>query len=139
MNQQDPIFNLFRKNQHKLSERPSPQAWNRLERRLDQRGRRGTNNSASIYRLFFMVAAAIAMIFLVITAVDISQTATKKEAVTIPETTTKEKPVTRQYAMEQAFREQYQEQLSQSIEEGDAHRLIVVTKAVRPFLIPKKG
>lgn len=33
------IFDLFRDNEHKLQQAPSPQTWNRLERRLESRRR----------------------------------------------------------------------------------------------------
>ncbi len=37
MKQDEKIFDLFRDNQHKLDEMPSPRAWNRLEERLETR------------------------------------------------------------------------------------------------------
>ncbi len=37
MKQDDQIFDLFKKNEHKLEEMPSLQAWDRLEERLDER------------------------------------------------------------------------------------------------------
>ena len=56
------IFQIFQENQHKLNERPSPQAWRRLERRLD--ARRGQNRP-SLYRHIAMAAGVFAIIALI--------------------------------------------------------------------------
>ncbi len=37
MKKEKDIFDLFRENQHKLSRKPSPQTWQKLERRLNRR------------------------------------------------------------------------------------------------------
>lgn len=53
------IFDLFRKNQHKLAERPSPIVWRRLERRLDAHQRR---NQRSLYRQLSMAAGLLILL-----------------------------------------------------------------------------
>ncbi len=61
----DP-FDLFRDNQHKLSERPSPQAWRRLERRLDAHKNR---RSGSWFSSHLGMVAAIALLVVSITVI----------------------------------------------------------------------
>ncbi len=39
MNRHKDFFELFKENSHKLSERPTPRTWRRLERRLDSHNR----------------------------------------------------------------------------------------------------
>ena len=56
------IFDLFRDNQHKLNERPSHEAWGKLESRLDQHKDR---NRSSIYRILSMAAAVVGLVFFV--------------------------------------------------------------------------
>jgi Domain of unknown function (DUF6265) len=56
------IFDLFRDNQHKLNERPSHQAWERLESRLDERKNR---SRTSIYRILSMAAAVLVLVVFV--------------------------------------------------------------------------
>jgi hypothetical protein len=56
------IFDLFRDSQHKLNERPSPEAWRRLERRLDNHRHR---NRFAMNRHYGMVAAVVALVLLV--------------------------------------------------------------------------
>ncbi len=53
------IFDLFKDNQHKLNERPSQQAWDRLESRLDSHKER---NRTSIYRILSMAAAIVVLV-----------------------------------------------------------------------------
>ena len=53
------IFDLFRDNQHKLNERPSQEAWGRLESRLDQHKDR---NRTSLYRILSMAAAVVGLV-----------------------------------------------------------------------------
>ena len=53
------IENLFRKNQHRLNERPSNAVWRRLETRLDAHNRR---NRISIRRSLAMVASLLVLI-----------------------------------------------------------------------------
>lgn len=51
--------NLFRKNQHKLNERPSARTWERLESRLDDHRRRGR---VTMIRQWSMAAAVLLLI-----------------------------------------------------------------------------
>lgn len=59
MKHKKDIFQMLKDNQHKLNERPSPQAWRKLERRLDARRNRGRSN---LYRNTSMAAAVLALI-----------------------------------------------------------------------------
>lgn len=61
------IFDLFRNNQDKLNEAPSPQAWNRLERRLNSRrpSVRRHAKRVSLHRPLGMVAGLALLLTLV--------------------------------------------------------------------------
>lgn len=142
MKPQDKIVDLFQKNQHKLNERPSLQAWNRLERRLDQKERllQRQKSTFSIYRLLMMAAAAIALVFFITTIADIAQEANDRNVMVIHENAPAEKLITTKLTQEQAFREQYQEVLNKTVAEGKmTGRLKVSVKGVRPFLVPRKS
>lgn len=56
------ISQILKDNQHKLNERPSPQAWRKLERRLDGRRNRGR---ATVYRHTSMAAGILALVALI--------------------------------------------------------------------------
>ena len=56
------IFDLFRENQHKLDERPSRRAWQRLERRLDAQQR---TRSKPLLSQLLMVAALLVLLLMV--------------------------------------------------------------------------
>ncbi len=76
MQRQPDIFDLFRNNQHKLTQQPSPYAWRRLERRLD---RNAGVKRFSLLRQWGMAAAIVllvGLVFLVILMVDQQETAT---------------------------------------------------------------
>ena len=143
MKPQDKTFELFQKNQHKLNERPSLRAWNKLERRLDQKKRpiSKPKTTFSIYRIMMMAAAAIALVFFVTTVSNIAQEANgRKNAAIIYENAPTEKLITTKLVEEQAFRVQYQEMLTKSVAEGKATgRLRVSVKGVRPYLVPRKS
>ena len=142
MKPQDKIVDLFRKNQHKLNERPSLQAWNRLERRLDQKERllNRQKPTFSIYRLLMMAAAAITLVFFITTIADIAQDVNNRNAIVIHENAPNESLITTKLTEEQAFREQYQEVLNKTVAEGKmTGRLRVSVKGVRPFLVPRKS
>jgi len=143
MKPQDKTFELFRKNQHKLNERPSLHAWNKLERRLDQKERLAIRQKPtfSIYRIMMMAAAAIALVFFVTTIANIAQeTNNRKSAIVIHENAPTENLMTTKLAEEQAFRVQYQDVLNKTIAEGKTTgQLKVSIKGVRPYLVPRKS
>ena len=142
MKPQDKIFDLFRKNQHKLNERPPLQAWNKLERRLDQKERiiKRHKPTISIYRIIMMAAAAVALVFFVTTIANIAQEANSRNAIVIHENAPTESLITTKLAEEQAFREQYQNVLNKTVAEGKTTgRLRVSIKGVRPYLVPRKS
>lgn len=140
MKNNEKVFDVFRDNQHKLNERPSLQAWNKLERRLDKKSRQKSRPKFSIYAIAMMAAAAVALVFFVTTISDVAQTAKYRKAVVIQENTQIESVSTKLLKAEQAFREQHNDILANSIEEGETGRLLVANdKAVRPFLIPRKS
>ena len=56
MKKQKDIYDLFRENQHKLSQNPSSQSWQRLERRLNRR------NLHSGHTSLMPIAAAILLL-----------------------------------------------------------------------------
>ena len=141
MKPQDKISDLFRKNQHKLNERPSLQAWNKLERRLDQKERPKRQKSPfSIYSIVMMAAAAVALVFFVTTIANIAQEANNRNAIVIHENAPTESLITTKLVAEQAFREQYQDVLNKTIAEGKTTgQLRVSVKGVRPYLVPRKS
>jgi len=63
MKREKDIFDLFRRNQHKLDERPSNDAWERLESRLDDHQKR--SRPSLLYRQMTMAAAVLLLIGLV--------------------------------------------------------------------------
>jgi len=140
MKQKDRIFDLFQQNQHKLEERPSLQAWNKLERRLDQNSRRKIKPKFSFYSIVMMAAAAVALVFFVTTIANVAQEANSNKAVVIKEVPTTSNVNLYALIAEQSFREKYKDILNRTVEEGKTGRLLVANnKAVRPFLMPKKG
>lgn len=143
MKPQDKTSELFRKNQYKLNERPSLQAWNRLERRLDQKERtiKRQKPIISIYHLMMMAAAAIALVFFISTIANIAQEANnRKNAIVIHENAPTESIITTKLAEEQAFRVLYQDVLHKTVAEGKTTgRLRVSVKGVRPYLMPRKS
>lgn len=141
MKPQDTTSDLFRNNQHKLNERPSLQAWNKLERRLDQKERTKRQKPPfSIYSIVMMAAAAVALVFFVTTIANIAQEANSRNAIVIHENAPTESLITTKLAAEQAFREQYQDVLNKTIAEGKTTgQLRVSVKGVRPYLVPRKS
>lgn len=134
MNRQDKLFQAFRKQQHQAEEMPSPQSWDRLRKRLDNRKR--PTPTRSIYRLFSMVAAVVALVLMVATVVNLSPT--KKIAQKTQELPNYSKEVLQKAVAAHAYRTQNQLALKQGIKEGTPTQLIVNKKATRPILLPKK-
>ena len=132
MKQEDKIFSFFRKNQHKFNERPSPQAWQRLERRLDSR----KTTATPIFRLFMMMAATITLIFLISSLVKIAESKPQQQVVQVQELEQTDSKTLHQAILEAQFRAANQEKLSKSIKEGSTKRLLVANQAARPFLRP---
>lgn len=62
MKNKKDLFDLFRESEHKLEERPSNDAWRKLERKLDTRQ---TRHTTTIYRQLAMVAAVIALVAII--------------------------------------------------------------------------
>lgn len=60
---QKELFNLFRDNQHKLDQKPSNQAWRRLESRLDAHQNRTRISFVSHLSMAAAIAALLALIF----------------------------------------------------------------------------
>ncbi len=60
MNMQKDLQSIFRERQHLLDENPSPQAWRRLERRLDIHARR--HHRAGLRRNMAMAAGIFALV-----------------------------------------------------------------------------
>lgn len=61
MSRDDRLSKLFRDNQHKLDEQPSPAVWERIETRLDKHKRQTAGRIQLLYR-YAAVAAAIVLI-----------------------------------------------------------------------------
>jgi len=59
MKPEKDIFDLFRENEHKLTQKPSPRAWERLESRMDARKSR---HQVSSYRTIAWAACIVALL-----------------------------------------------------------------------------
>jgi len=135
MKRQENISDLFKKNQHKLEEMPSPQSWDKLRRRLDDR--RHTRPQFTIYRSFAMVAAAVGLVLIITTVFNIPNPI-QKQAYKMEEIPNYPPEVLQKAVEAHRYRTHHQEALQQGIEEGDPTQLLVNKKASRPFLLPKK-
>ena len=134
MNRQDKLFQAFRKQQHQAEEMPSPQSWDRLRKRLDDRKR--PSATRSIYRLFSMVAAVVGLVLVVATVVNLSPA--KRIAQNSQELPSYSKDVLQKAVAAHTYRTHNQLALKQVIEEGAPSQLIINKKATRPILLPKK-
>ena len=129
MNRQKDIFNLFRENQHKLNERPSQQAWRRLERRLDAHRDR---NRVSIYRHIAMVAAVVAIVALtslIVVLVEKSQPGL--QAVTdfdVEDLKLPDQDASREALMVVEYTRKYQDRMSNPIAEGKPIQKLIPSK-----------
>ena len=135
MNREDRLYDLFRKNQHKLEEMPSPQSWDKLRKRLDDR--RDTRPQLSIYRTFAMVAAAVGLILVVTTVFNLPRP-THRQAYKMEEIPNYPPEVLQKAVEAHRYRTHHAQALEQGIEEGDPTNLLVNRKASRPLLMPKK-
>lgn len=135
MKQEDKIYDLFRKNQHKLEEMPSPQSWEKLRNRLEDR--RHTRPQLSIYRTFAMVAAAVGLV-LIITTVFNPSTSVQKQAYKMEEIPNYPPEILQKAVEAHRYRIDHHQALQEGIGEGEPTSLIVNKKASRPFLLPRK-
>lgn len=135
MKQEDKLYDLFRKNQHKLEEMPATQSWDTLRRRLDNR--RKPRNTFSIYRMFAMIAAAVGLV-VVATIVFNLPNPIQKRAYVMQEIPNYPPEVLQKAIDAHHFRTSHQEVLQQHIEEGNPSKLLVNKKESRPLLMPKK-
>ncbi len=135
MKQEDKLYDLFRKNQHKLEEMPSPQSWDKLKRRLDDR--RNPRPQFSIYRLFAMVAAAVGLVLLVATVFNLP-TPNRQQAFVMEEMPNYPPEVLQKAVEAHRFRTNHHQALQSSIEEGAATKVLINKNAARPILLPKK-
>jgi len=69
MNRPDNFFETYRRQQQQLEEMPSPQTWDRLQKRLDNRKKR--RPTTSIYRLFTMAAAVVGLVLMTVLVADL--------------------------------------------------------------------
>lgn len=67
MKRDEDIFNIFREDQGKLSEKPSARAWNRLEKKLDARHKK----QRKIFYFQAFAAASLALILAMVTAISV--------------------------------------------------------------------
>ncbi len=135
MKRQKDLFDLFRDNQHKLNEMPSPQAWRRLERRLDSR-RRFPRHDRQRWRPLMMAAAllllaVITFLFsLVLENRRPAYLAANTEA-PLPMEDLTFTDVDRSMLRAVEFTRKYQDRLSNPIEEGSPDRRLVPSDDVR--------
>lgn len=136
MDKQDKLFEVFRKNQHKLDEMPSPQTWDRLRHRLDNRKKQAPIRSIS--RLLSMVAAVVGLVALITVVVNLSSPQKRQARTTIQEVPTSSNTVVQKAVAAQVYRNHHHLALQQGVEEGLPTKVLVSKSATRPLLMPKK-
>lgn len=129
MKQSKDIFDLFRESRHKLDEAPNPQAWRRLEKRLDTRR---AKHGGSIYRIMAMAAGVLLLIgvFSLLPALDQKTATTDVVALNNPPSEMEDLVVdpadTDQNIIKVVeFSRQYQDRMVQPIEEGSSAKKLV--------------
>lgn len=124
MRKQENMYEFFRSREHLLEERPSREAWQRLERRLDQHRMRSRN---SLRRNLLLVAAVFALALLatvVSVSVNTAETNKTSQAYQLETVSTLDGDPTAYQAI--TFAHQYQDRLRQPIEEGSSQQKLVV-------------
>lgn len=131
MKHQKDISDLFKENEHKLSERPSLKTWRRLENRLDQRKQK---HRKGLYRQL-MAAAAVFLLLLVSSAVLMTQKQNAKFVAANSPTAledlsnyaSNESEMGTHKVME--FTRKHVSRLANPVEEGDKDKKLVPNKA----------
>lgn len=140
MKHQKDLFDLFRDNQHKLHEAPSPHTWRRLERRLDSRRRhRGARS-----RSFRLVSMAAALLLLAVITFLFSLVLDDRRSnlfagndLELEELTYTEVDLSAYQIVE--FTRRYTDRMANPIEEGSPDRRLMAASAVRNDLQPESG
>ncbi|WP_143473222.1 hypothetical protein [Flavilitoribacter nigricans] len=129
MKQSKDIFDLFRESKHKLDEAPNPQAWRRLEKRLDTR--RATRGG-SLYRIMAMAAGVLLLIgvFSLLPALDQNSPQEDVMALNHPPSEMEDLVVDPADSDQNIikvveFSRQYQDRMVQPIEEGSSAKKLV--------------
>lgn len=138
MKQQDPISDLFRRNQYKLNEQPPLHSWHNIEQKLDQKNRH-VFYLPSVIRYFAPLAAAIALVLFMVSVVDVNSWSVSNDramTLSVDITTFGNRGG---LTDEQLFREKHIDQLKNTIDEGSPDRLLTANKAIRPFLMPRRS
>lgn len=128
MRRQPDIFDLFRDNQHKLSQRPSPRAWRRLERGLNQSPRAKQTYWLRQWSLAAAVVLLVGLTAIILWSVDQRQAAVLAEhsspAPTVEALSLNDPPSSLLRQVNFA-----QQNLTQvSIEEGPAERQLIAAR-----------
>lgn len=134
MKQSKDIFDLFRESNHKLDEAPGPQAWRRLEKRLDtRRASRGN----SLYSIMAMAAGVLLLIgvFSLLPALDKPKLDHEAVAMNTPPSEMEDLVVIpadddQNIIKVVEFSRQYQDRMVQPIEEGSSAKRLVPSKQV---------
>lgn len=128
MKKERDIFDLFRENQHKLSQKPSPQTWQKLENRLNRR------NLHSGMTSWFSIAAALLLLVGVIGLLTLFANPQKQDLASSPV-----KPVLEDLQLSNHSQEMLQavefcrlycKPGSQKIQEGTTGQRLVVNRQV---------
>ncbi len=114
------FFELFRKNQYKLNERPSPKTWQRLEKRLDnhyQRQRFASRHTLSM-------VAALALLIVATFFLTIGPVASNEDYTTqfLEEVDQKAESDIQQLV---DLSHRYQDRIREEIKEGDANKKLM--------------
>jgi hypothetical protein len=140
MKQQKDLYDLFRDNKHKLDEAPNPQAWRRLEKRLDTR--RATRGS-SIYRIMSMAAGVLLLlgVFSLLPALESSDQDNTVVAMDTPPSEMEDLVVdpnsTEHMIKVVEFSRQYKDRMVQPIEEGNSGKKLIPSTQVRSNSLKK--
>lgn len=144
MKKEKDITDLFKDNQHKLSERPSDRAWQKLDRRLDVHRRQTRTKRRNLYPLLSMAAA---LLFLVVCVAVISDffgkspqtnvATTKADNATAGVAESLESPSAAPQALKVVFQKDYKKQ-ARTIDEGKPNQKLLSAKK-NSFSLKKLG
>lgn len=129
MKQSKDIFDLFRESKHKLDEAPSPQAWRRLEKRLDTRR---VHRGGSIIRIMSMAAGVLLLIGVFSLLPALEQNSPEEEVLALNNPPSEMEDLVVDPAESDQniikvveFSRQYQDRMVQPIEEGSSAKKLV--------------
>lgn len=135
------IFDLFKDNEHKLAETPAPHVWRRLERKLDNNRQRNRTVRIRPSMGQFGIAAAILLLFTVVTIMTLAlpnrkaQVLAQQEEMIFEELTTSE--ADQQLLKVVEFTRRHQSRLSNPVEESVEKKIILPAQSTKVILLDR--